>query len=498
MERVFHGLRLLELCGSGAYGTVWFCEDISGKHMAVKIISKRKLGAHWERELKGVINYRKITENAPGLLQIFHVEEDDENFFYTMEAADSVSPYEYIPDTLARRLQNGPLPQNELENVLTEVFDGIRQIHKAGFTHRDIKPDNILFVKGVPKIADIGLLSSLSVTMTQLAGTWEFIPPEERAFEASDSTDRTSRQQNDLYAFGKVIYCAVTGKNPEEFPAVPQDLPLLGATKYFFRLALAMCRKDPYLRLNNIEKVETEFTRIKRKLQNGEHLSDRIADAKKGVVYWWKWMLRTSWRLFKRSVLLLLIGIIIYWIWIENKPFDLSEVPTREIRSEQLKLSMTIPAEWQFLKKISPIVGVVQMPEWLELFHRNSENQKALADGVEFIICDPQDYRNCVKMFMISNSPSRQELDKILLQKHSLLETEIKGNGQILLNGYVCYFVDFSNSNTGSTCNNYIIKIEDKYVFIGLSCRTEKARELKKQFAAVLKTLKFENNSNPV
>lgn len=132
------------------------------------------------------------------------------------------------------------------------------------------------------------------------------------------------------------------------------------------------------------------------------------------------------------------------------------------------------------------------MPEWLELFHRNSENQKALADGVEFIICDPQDYRNCVKMFMISNSPSRQELDKILLQKHSLLETEIKGNGQILLNGYICYFVDFSNPNTGSTCNNYIIKIGNKYVFIGLSCKTEKAKKLKKQFEAVLKTLNFE------
>ncbi|MBO7088631.1 MAG: hypothetical protein J6W70_01895 [Lentisphaeria bacterium] len=47
--------------------------------MAVKIVSKAKIGDSWSRELKGVINYRRITENAPELLQIFHVEEDKED-----------------------------------------------------------------------------------------------------------------------------------------------------------------------------------------------------------------------------------------------------------------------------------------------------------------------------------------------------------------------------------------------------------------------------------
>lgn len=78
--------------------------------MAVKIISKQKLESGWQRELKGVINYREITENSPELLQIFHVEEDVDSFFYTMEAADSASDSEYIPDTLAGRLRHGPLP----------------------------------------------------------------------------------------------------------------------------------------------------------------------------------------------------------------------------------------------------------------------------------------------------------------------------------------------------------------------------------------------------
>ena len=88
---MFHGLKLLSRCGSGAYGDVYYCEDISGRKMAVKIVSKSKLGDAWERELRGVVNYRRITENASGLLQIYHVEEDEETFFYTMEAADSAT-----------------------------------------------------------------------------------------------------------------------------------------------------------------------------------------------------------------------------------------------------------------------------------------------------------------------------------------------------------------------------------------------------------------------
>ena len=72
-ETIYHGLRLTGYCGGEAYGDVYVCEDISGRKLAVKIISKVKLGNDWERELRGVSNYRKITEDAPSLLQIYHV-----------------------------------------------------------------------------------------------------------------------------------------------------------------------------------------------------------------------------------------------------------------------------------------------------------------------------------------------------------------------------------------------------------------------------------------
>lgn len=69
-ELHIYGLRVLSHCGSWAYGDVYYCEDASGKHVALKVISKCKIGSGWERELKGITNYRRLTEDSPFLLKI--------------------------------------------------------------------------------------------------------------------------------------------------------------------------------------------------------------------------------------------------------------------------------------------------------------------------------------------------------------------------------------------------------------------------------------------
>ena len=87
---LFHGLRLLTHCGGGAFGDVYYCQDISGQKMAVKIVSKKKLGDSWARELKGVINYRKITEKSPELLR-----EEATMFPVAADGADNHSSSSY-------------------------------------------------------------------------------------------------------------------------------------------------------------------------------------------------------------------------------------------------------------------------------------------------------------------------------------------------------------------------------------------------------------------
>jgi len=271
-----YGLTVLQHCGGGAYGEVYYCCDASGKELALKVVSKAKVGSGWKRELKGITHYRKLAGDAPGLLTLYHVGEDEDTFYYTMELADALpGQSEYKADTLAARLANRALPQEQLIPVLTAILDNIRTLHEAGFAHRDIKPENILFIKGTPKLADMGVLSPLSGTMTQLAGTLDFLPPEERSGE-SPSDSRESRQRNDLYAFGKIIYCCVTGNGANKFPSTPSDMPFTLHNKLFFRLAMRLCDKEPTRRLKHLSELLAEFQRTVRLCQYGESTWDKL------------------------------------------------------------------------------------------------------------------------------------------------------------------------------------------------------------------------------
>lgn len=504
----FHGLKLIAHCGGGAYGDVYYCEDISGKKMAVKIISKKKLGDSWERELHGVVNYRQITENAPCLLQIFHVEEDGETFFYTMEPADSASKNEYIPDTLAYRLQSGALPQTDLFRILYGIFSGIKLLHQAGFAHRDIKPDNILFVKGEPKLADIGLLSSLSNTLTVLAGTLEFIPPEERGADMG-SSNTLSRKRNDLYAFGKVIYCAVTGMSPHEYPTVPQDLPLSLPLKYFLRLSFQLCSNEPVRRLSSIEKLDREFADIERKLLYGESFKDRLSYAAATLHQGFESFFISSWRLLKRYWYLMFLFILLgggaaYWIWKPEKPFDITSQKNKEYKNSAHQIYMKVPFHWEIMSKdtYQAIMNKAFGDNQNKLF---TEKQlyailEAAKQGQDAIFCDFDE--KFADNIMIAVSPLTQKeiaeiseaefrlLIKTLFEGELEFKTEIYASRKTTAAGYPAIFLDYSYM-PNIRANGYWIVLPDKTIMITLTAKNKTFRQRQKEFNSVLSTLKI-------
>ena len=151
------------LCGRGAYGQVWLVIDAVGCYRALKIVSKSILG-DWEREFKGLKNYQTKVKPHPNLIQVFHIEDCGSFFYYTMEAADNLGDEQnYIPSTLENWVKQwGALGADTLVPLFDQQLDGIEALHGAGLIHRDIKPDNIVFVENVPKLGDIGLVSCRS------------------------------------------------------------------------------------------------------------------------------------------------------------------------------------------------------------------------------------------------------------------------------------------------------------------------------------------------
>lgn len=233
-------LDLCSLCGQGSSGTVWIARDPSGISRAVKVIPHSKSTG---KERQAVSIYRRNIPHHPSLIDIFFAGDTDSCFYYVMELADNASHIqgEYIPDTLAYRIQKNRLQPAEILHLMQKITSGVAALHSHGFAHRDLKPENILFIHGEPKIGDPDLLSSLD--HCSASGTPEYLPDHP-----------CSAGQQDLHALGKLLYCMFTGEDPEAFPALPEDLPhdqiiLLN------RIALCCCDMIyPYTDIRELQK----------------------------------------------------------------------------------------------------------------------------------------------------------------------------------------------------------------------------------------------------
>ena len=87
-------------CGRGQFGSVWLVKDLLEQIVALKLIPKKAF-RYLEAEKDGLIAYRNKIKNFDHLVQIYHVGQTEDFFYYTMEAAYSVSDEYYIPITLS-------------------------------------------------------------------------------------------------------------------------------------------------------------------------------------------------------------------------------------------------------------------------------------------------------------------------------------------------------------------------------------------------------------
>ena len=188
-----------EIIGVGGMAYVYKAYDaVDDRIVAVKILKDEFLNN--EEFVRRFRNESKAIAilNHPNIVKVLDVGFGERLQYIVMEYVDGITLKDFIRSQKI-------IPAGIAIKITMQILSALQHAHERGVIHRDIKPDNILFVKGVPKLADIGLVSSLSASVTRLAGTLEFIPPEERTADSLDSSDRRARQRNDLYAFGKVF-----------------------------------------------------------------------------------------------------------------------------------------------------------------------------------------------------------------------------------------------------------------------------------------------------
>lgn len=225
---------ILRNIGSGAYGEVWLARNVMGTYRAVKIIFRDRFedGTPYEREFEGIRQFEPISRSHDGLVDVLQIGRNDAvgYFYYVMELADDqqsgpiIDPLAYAPRTLhAESVAQGRLSTDSCIEIGLALSDALAHLHAHGLIHRDIKPANIIFVNGVPKLADIGLVT-VAGAETMVVGTPGFMAPE-----------GSGTPQADIYSLGKVLYQITMGKDPRDFPdplanltELPEQRQLLG------------------------------------------------------------------------------------------------------------------------------------------------------------------------------------------------------------------------------------------------------------------------------
>jgi serine/threonine protein kinase/Tol biopolymer transport system component len=220
--------RLVEKIGEGGMGEVWLARDVRlERDVAVKILpagfaTNEQFRARFEREGKTISSL-----NHPNICTLFDIGSvpstssgQGDIHFLVMERIEG--------ESLADRLSKGALPLDEVLEIGAQIASALAAAHKAGITHRDLKPDNVMLTRSGAKLLDFGLAKTATETappidgLTSLPtqakplttegtilGTFQYMAPEQ--LEGTEADART-----DIFALGAVLYEMATGKRAFE------------------------------------------------------------------------------------------------------------------------------------------------------------------------------------------------------------------------------------------------------------------------------------------
>lgn len=163
---VGEGYRLIKQLGEGQYGEVWLGMAPGGIEVAIKKLLFPVGHKATQTELQALELMKRLRHSFLVQVQAFWVMEDQ--LMIVMELADG-SLEERHADCLRETGQG--IPRAELFGYMREAAEAIDFLHREQVLHRDIKPGNILLVKGHVKVADFGIATSGVLGSDQLTTT---------------------------------------------------------------------------------------------------------------------------------------------------------------------------------------------------------------------------------------------------------------------------------------------------------------------------------------
>jgi serine/threonine protein kinase/formylglycine-generating enzyme required for sulfatase activity len=269
---------LLRVIGRGAYGEIWLARTVTGAFRAVKLVYRSTFESEraFLREFEGMSAFEPISRAHTGFINILHVGRTTEYLYYTMELADDqlagrrIDIASYEPRTLKTDLaRHKRLSADESIRLGLSLTEALEALHARGLTHRDIKPSNIIFIEGVPKLADIGLVAASG--RQSFVGTEGYVPPE------GPGTPRA-----DVYSLGKLLYETCTGKDRLDFPEIDSQLSTRPDREQLLQLndvLVKACANDPKKRYESAAEIHRDLAVLERGERPGKSRAKTLVTA---------------------------------------------------------------------------------------------------------------------------------------------------------------------------------------------------------------------------
>ncbi|HYI92437.1 MAG TPA: protein kinase, partial [Bryobacteraceae bacterium] len=271
--RLLGHYRIVGKLGSGGMGDIYRAEDTRLKRdVAVKVLPETVVDdpqqmVRLEREARTL-----AAMNHPNIATIYGIEDADGVRALVLELVPG--------QNLSERLRRGPLPLDEALSICRQIAAGLEAAHERGVIHRDIKPANVMITPdGQAKVLDFGLAKSVLARTTDsqtlpmgdelskpgtMSGTVSYMSPEQARGIRCD-------EQTDIWAFGCVLYEALTGHRLFAADTLADTLlkitgddadlnGLPSSTPRRIRLLIERClRRDPKRRLRHIGDARLEL-----------------------------------------------------------------------------------------------------------------------------------------------------------------------------------------------------------------------------------------------